>query len=99
VEVDPSRIRRRVETGYCDRMCTNLDEAIALAEEPAAQKRPLSIGLSRKRRDCCRESLLRVSPPDVVTDQTSAHDCAWLHTRRQLVEEAPMAGSGRRRRL
>jgi len=74
VEVDPSRIRRRVETGYCDRMCTDLDEAIALAAEACGAKRPLSIGLAGNAADVLPRIAASSFTPDVVTDQTSAHD-------------------------
>src|SRR4030095_3063688 len=45
VEVDPQRIQRRVETGYCDRLTSNLDEALAWCDEARRTRRPFSVGL------------------------------------------------------
>jgi len=71
VEVDPWRIQRRVETGYCDRMCENLDEALDLLERA---KGSISIGLLGNIAEVLPELVRRNIVPDVVTDQTSAHD-------------------------
>jgi urocanate hydratase len=74
VEVDRSRIQRRLETGYCDRMCTEFSEAIALAVEACKAKRPLSIGLLGNAADVLPRIVNSDLTPDIVTDQTSAHD-------------------------
>jgi len=74
VEVDRSRIERRVKTGYCDTMTESLDKAIGLARDACAKKMPLSIGLVGNAADVHPELLSRNIVPDVVTDQTSAHD-------------------------
>jgi urocanate hydratase len=74
VDVDEDRIRRRVETRYCDRLETNLDTALALVEEARARKRPLSVGLVGNIAEVLPELVRRGVVPDVVTDQTSAHD-------------------------
>jgi len=74
VEVDPSRIRRRVESGYCDRMSTSLDEALALVLAAKAERRPLSVGLVGNAAEVMPELVRRGVVPDAVTDQTSAHD-------------------------
>lgn len=74
VEVDPERIRRRVDTGYCDRMSTDLDEALALVLEARDRRRPLSVGLLGNVAEVMPELVRRGIVPDVVTDQTSAHD-------------------------
>ncbi len=71
VEVDPWRIQRRVETGYCDRMCESLDEALDLLE---CAKGGISIGLLGNIAEILPELVRRDIVPDVVTDQTSAHD-------------------------
>lgn len=71
VEVDPWRIRRRVETGYCDVMSESLDEALGLLENA---KGGLSVGLLGNIADLLPELLRRGVIPDVITDQTSAHD-------------------------
>jgi urocanate hydratase len=74
VEVDASRIDRRVEHRYCDVRADSLDEALRLAEEAKAERRPLSIGLLGNAADLVPEILRRGAPIDIVTDQTSAHD-------------------------
>ena len=74
VECDPSRIDRRVEHGYCDRRAGSLEEALRLAEEARAARRPLSIAVQGNAADIVPDLLRRGAPVDVVTDQTSAHD-------------------------
>ena len=74
VEVDRERIRRRVEIGYCDRMSEDLDEALELVLEAKGEKRPLSVGLLGNIADVLPELVRRGIVPDVLTDQTSAHD-------------------------
>ena len=74
VEVDAKRIRRRLETGYCDRMTHDLDEALALVYEAKKNREPLSVGLVGNTADVLPELVRRGEIPDVVTDQTSAHD-------------------------
>jgi urocanate hydratase len=74
VDVDESRIRRRLDTGYCDRMETDLDRALRLVEEARAKKRALSVGLVGNIADVLPELVRRGIVPDVLTDQTSAHD-------------------------
>ena len=74
VDVDPERIRRRVDTGYCDRLSTSLDEALRLLDEARARRRPLSVGLVGNIAEVLPELVRRGIVPDVLTDQTSAHD-------------------------
>lgn len=74
VEVDPQRIRRRIETRYCDRMTTDLDEALRWIEAATRERRPLSVGLEGNCAQVLPALLDRGVAPDVVTDQTSAHD-------------------------
>src|SRR6185503_9438813 len=74
IDVDPSRIERRVQTGYCDRIAFNLDEALALLDEARAQERALSVGLVGNCAEVLPEILRRGIKVDAVTDQTSAHD-------------------------
>jgi urocanate hydratase len=71
VEVDPSRIARRLETGYLDVEADGIDHALELA---TTAKGPLSIGLRGNCADVVPELLARRAPIDIVTDQTSAHD-------------------------
>jgi len=74
VEVNEERIRRRLETGYCDMMTTSIDEAVQLAREAQEKKEPLSIALLGNAAETHPEFVKRGIIPDVVTDQTSAHD-------------------------
>ena len=74
VEVDEARIERRLRTHYLDRATAKLDEAVAWAEEARARNAPASIGLVGNAADVYPELLRRGFEPDVVTDQTSAHD-------------------------
>ncbi len=74
VEVDPERIRRRLETRYLMRETAELDEALAWIEEARAAKQPLSVGLLGNCAEVLPELVRRGVTPDVVTDQTSAHD-------------------------
>jgi len=71
VEVDPWRIQRRVETGYCDVMSESLDEALALLDRA---KGGLSVGLLGNIAEVMPELERRGIVPDIITDQTSAHD-------------------------
>jgi urocanate hydratase len=74
VEVDPQRIARRLETRYLDTAAESLDEALRLAAGATAERRPLSIGLCANAADIYPEMVRRGVIPDIVTDQTSAHD-------------------------
>jgi urocanate hydratase len=74
VEVDPGRIRRRLETRYVDVAADSLDHALDLAEEARAARRPLSIAVEGNAAVVVPEVLRRGVQIDVVTDQTSAHD-------------------------
>jgi urocanate hydratase len=74
VEVDPERIRRRLETGYLDEQAGDLDDAIARAVAARDEKRPLSIGVLGNAAEAFPDLLRRDAPVDIVTDQTSAHD-------------------------
>ncbi len=74
VEVDPHHIQRRLDTGYCDEMASTLDEALHQVREAADQGQPLSIGLIGNAAEVYPELVRRGIIPDMVTDQTSAHD-------------------------
>jgi len=74
VEVDPERIAKRVKTGYCEVMTQNLDEALDLALTAKRTGTAKSIGLVGNAADVLPELLRRGILPDLVTDQTSAHD-------------------------
>jgi urocanate hydratase len=74
VDVDPERIRRRVDKGFCDQWTGSLDEALKLIKGATAKKKALSVGLVGNCADVLPELLRRDEIPDLVTDQTSAHD-------------------------
>src|SRR5712692_7086980 len=74
VEVDPQHIQRRLETGYCDEMASTLDEALHQVREACGLGQPLSIGLIGNAAEVYPELVRRGIIPDMVTDQTSAHD-------------------------
>jgi urocanate hydratase len=74
VEVDPSRVRRRLDTGYLDEATDSLDEAVAAVRRAAAEGRPLSVGLLGNAAEIVPELARRREHFDLVTDQTSAHD-------------------------
>ena len=74
IDIDETRIDRRIETRYTDVKTHSLDEAIRLAEEAKRKGKALSIGLVGNASDILPEMIIREFIPDVLTDQTSAHD-------------------------
>jgi urocanate hydratase len=74
VEVDPERIKRRLKTGYCDVMVTDLDEALRILKNAVRKKEAASVGLVGNCADVIPELARRGVVPDLLTDQTSAHD-------------------------
>ncbi len=74
IEVDPARIQRRLDTRYLDSVAGSLDEAIQLATQARENKQAVSIGLCANAAAVLPELLRRGFEPDIVTDQTSAHD-------------------------
>jgi urocanate hydratase len=74
VEVDPARAQRRLETAYVDVVVDDLEEAMTLVEEALSRGEPKSIGLIANAADVYPELVIRDVVPDVVTDQTPAHD-------------------------
>src|ERR1700751_249946 len=74
IDVDPGRIKRRVKTGYCDVMVTSLDEALRILKNAVRQGEAASVGLVGNCADLIPELAKRGVVPDVLTDQTSAHD-------------------------
>ncbi len=74
IEVDEKRIDRRVETGYCDMKCKSLDKALEKALDAKEKGEALSIGLLGNVAEVLPEMLKKGVIPDVLTDQTSAHD-------------------------
>jgi len=74
VEVDPERVRKRIDTRYCQRYTESLDEALSIAREAMKKGEACSIALTGNAAETHAEILKRGIIPDVVTDQTSAHD-------------------------
>ncbi len=74
VEVDDSRIDKRIADGYCDRKSASLDDALGWLREAIARREGLSVGLLGNASDVLPELVRRGVIPDVVTDQTAAHD-------------------------
>ncbi len=74
VEVDPARIEKRIRTGYCDQMATDLDDAMRAIDEARSKGEAISVGLVGNCADVIPELARRGLVPDVLTDQTSAHD-------------------------
>jgi urocanate hydratase len=87
VEVDPTRLERRLKSGYLDRMTDNIQEALDLLHEAKTSRRPLSVGLVGNMAEVIEDLLFRDVIPDVLTDQTSAHD-----TLNGYVPVAPFVG-------
>jgi urocanate hydratase len=74
VECRASRIERRLQTRYLDQMATDLDEALAIIARSCGEKRPVSVGLLGNAAEVYPELVRRGVRPDLVTDQTAAHD-------------------------
>jgi urocanate hydratase len=74
IEVDEARIDKRLATGYCDRKTGDIDQALTWLSEAAGLKRALSVGLIGNAAEVIPELVRRGFVPDVLTDQTSAHD-------------------------
>jgi len=74
VECQPSRIEMRLRTGYLDRTAADLDEALAIIDATCRDRKPVSVGLLGNAAEILPELLARGVRPDILTDQTSAHD-------------------------
>jgi urocanate hydratase len=74
IDVDPERIKKRLKTGYCDFMVNTLDEALRILKNAVRQKEAVSVGLVGNCADIIPELAERGVVPDLLTDQTSAHD-------------------------
>ena len=74
IEVDPERIKKRLKTGYCDFMVNSLDEALRILKNAVRKKENVSVGLVGNCADLVPELAARGVVPDILTDQTSAHD-------------------------
>lgn len=76
IDADPERIKRRVKAGYCDVMVNDLDEALRILKNAVRKREPASVGLAGNCADVIPELASRGVVPDVLMDQTSAHDFA-----------------------
>src|SRR5882724_4578452 len=74
IECQPSRIEMRPATGYLDRAAENLEEALSMIQHSCEEKKPISVGLVGNAAELLPELLRRGVRPDLLTDQTSAHD-------------------------
>src|ERR1017187_1270727 len=74
IEVDAERIKRRIRQGYCDICVNSLDEAIRILKVAVRKKQAMSVGLVGNCADVIPELARRGIVPDLLTDQTSAHD-------------------------
>jgi urocanate hydratase len=74
IDVDPERIKRRVKSGYCDVMVNDLDEALRILKNAVRKREATSVGLVGNCADVVPELARRGVVPDLLTDQTSAHD-------------------------
>ena len=74
IDVDPERIKKRLKTGYCDFMVNTLDEALRILKNAVRKKENVSVGLVGNCADIIPELADRGVVPDILTDQTSAHD-------------------------
>jgi urocanate hydratase len=74
IDVDPKRIEKRIETGYCHRMTSSLDDALEILSAAQQKGEALAVGLVGNCADVIPELARRGAVPDILTDQTSAHD-------------------------
>jgi urocanate hydratase len=74
VDVDPARIEKRLQSGYCDKIASSLDEALELIEVARQKRQALSVGLVGNCADVLPAMVKHGVVPDILTDQTSAHD-------------------------
>ncbi len=88
VEADPARAMRRKEIGYVDQVVDTLEEAMTLVEEATKTGTPLSIGLIGNAAEIYPELVIRGITPDVVTDQTPAHDVLMYIPAGMTMEQA-----------
>jgi urocanate hydratase len=100
IDVDPERIKRRVKTGYCDVMVNDLDEALRILKNAVRKREAVSVGLIGNCADVIPELAKRGVVPDILTDQTSAHDPLYGYIPQGLsVEEAVGIAPEKSRRL
>ena len=88
VEIDAHRIQRRLDTAYLDVVAEDLDDALRLVDQALSKEEPLSIGLLGNTAEVLPELVRRGVTPDVVTDQTSAHDPLYYYPAGMSFDEA-----------
>jgi urocanate hydratase len=88
VEIDPERIKKRLKTGYCDFMVNSLDEALRILKNAVRKQENVSVGLVGNCADIIPELAERGVVPDILTDQTSAHDPLNGYVARGMTLEA-----------
>ncbi|MFW6141471.1 MAG: urocanate hydratase [Candidatus Saliniplasma sp.] len=88
IEINPARAERRLEAGYCDVVLEDLDEALEMAFEAKKDGRALAIGLIGNTAEVLPEMLERDIIPDVLTDQTSAHDAMAYFPKKMTYDDA-----------
>lgn len=77
IEIDPERIQKRIEIGFLEKQADTLDDALAMIQDAVENKKATSVGLCANAADVYPEILRRGIIPDIVTDQTSAHDLVY----------------------
>ncbi|HEX9760560.1 MAG TPA: urocanate hydratase, partial [Candidatus Acidoferrales bacterium] len=87
IDADPERIKRRLKTGYCDVMVNDLDEALRILKNAVRKREPASVGLVGNCAEVIPELARRGVVPDLLTDQTSAHDPVGGYIPRGLTVE------------
>jgi len=95
VEVDPARIEKRLKSGYCDKIAWSLDEALKMIDQARKDRKSVSVGLVGNCADVLPEIVKRGIVPDVVTDQTSAHDALNGYVPRGMSLEDALAMRGK----
>ena len=88
VEINPSRVERRLREGYLDEQADSLDDALARCAAAVSEARPLSVGVVGNAAEAFPDLLDRDAPVDIVTDQTSAHDPLYGYVPSDLSVEA-----------
>jgi urocanate hydratase len=91
VEVDKARIQRRLDTRYVDKWTASLDEALRWVVDAKDKKQPISVGLLGNAADVLTELIRRNITPDLLTDQTSAHDALDGYVPNRMSYEAALA--------
>jgi urocanate hydratase len=91
IDVDPEHIKKRLKTGYCDFMVNTLDEALRILKNAVRKKEAVSVGLVGNCADVIPELAERGVVPDLLTDQTSAHDPLNGYVPRGMSLEAAIA--------